>query len=221
MTKIFLFIKNNALSFCLLCTFLITVQDMNAQTVEITPSYGYQFGSKLNYGRSNYLKISDSDQFGLTLGYETFDDTMIELSYTHQSSDVRIRDVIESPNEQRLADLAGDWIMIGGTKYFPKGNIRPFFGGALGLVILSPGNENRDLTNRSFQNETNFAFSFKGGVNIMISDSVGINIQGNLYCPVNWGGFYISGGTGGIGGGASLSSTTIIGGFSGGLVFRI
>ena len=217
MTKIFLFIKNNALSFCLLCTFLITVQDMNAQTVEITPSYGYQFGSKLNYKRSNYLKISDSGQFGLTLGYETFDDTMIELSYTHQSTSVRIRDVFESPNEQRLADLAGDWIMIGGTRYFPNGNIRPFAGGALGLVIISPSNENRDLTNRSYSSETNFAFSFKAGVNIMFSDHIGINIQGNLMCPVNWGGFYV--GTGGAG--ASVSSTTVIGGFSGGLVFRI
>jgi outer membrane protein W len=219
MNNFFSFNKANALSFCMICAFLMTMQDINAQTIEITPSYGYQFGSKLNYGRSNYLKISDSDQFGVTIGYETFDDTMIELSYFHQGSSVKIRDIVESPSEQRLADLAGDWIMVGGTKYFPNGNIRPFAGGALGMVIMTPSNENRNAfpNIRSYSSNTNFAFSFKAGVNIMLSNHVGINIQGNLMCPVNWGGFYI--GTGGAG--ASVSSTTVIGGFSGGLVFRI
>lgn len=198
---------------------LITIPNVNAQTVEITPSYGYQFGSKLNYGRNNYIKASDSDQFGLTLGFETYDDTMIELSYTHQGTTARIRDeyITGSFNEEHLADLAADWIMVGGTRYFPNGKIRPFAGGALGMVIISPSNENRDFTNVSYSNETKFAFSFKGGVNIMLSDHIGINLQGNLMFPVNWGGFYL--GTGG--GGAAVSSTTIIGGVSGGLVFRI
>jgi hypothetical protein len=57
----------------------------------------------------------------------------------------------------------------------------------------------------------------EAGVNIMVSDVVGINLQGNLYLPVNYGGFYF--GTGGIG--VSTGSSQIIGGFSGGLVFRI
>ena len=70
-------------------------------------------------------------------------------------------------------------------------------------------------------NSTEFAFAFKGGVNIMISDMIGINLQGNLMFPVNWGGVYIGGGSGGVSGGVGVSSTTIIGGFSGGLVFRI
>jgi hypothetical protein len=54
----------------------------------------------------------------------------------------------------------------------------------------------------------------------MFSEHVGLNLQGNLMFPVQWGGFYVSGGSGGVSSGASVSSTTIIGGFSGGLVFR-
>ncbi|GGZ91748.1 outer membrane beta-barrel protein [Algibacter mikhailovii] len=190
----------------------------NAQTVEIIPSYGYQFGAKLKYGYNNYLKVQDSDQWGISLGVETFDDTMVELSYVHQGSTIRVRDIpADIPDEERLADVSGDWIMIGGTRYFPNGNIRPFLGAALGIVIVSPSNENREIINRSLSNDTNFAFSFKGGVNIMFSEHVGINIQGNLMFPVNYGGFYV--GTGG--GGAYASSTVIMGGFSGGLVFRI
>jgi hypothetical protein len=200
--------------------FIGTHQISAQKTIEITPSFGYHFGTKLNYG-PNYLKYKDSEQWGITLGFETFDETMVEISYIHQGTSVNIRDVVLSPFEARLADVSGDWIMIGGTKYFPTGKLRPFFGGALGLAIFSPSKENRDIINRSISSETKFAFSFKGGVNIMFSDRVGLNLQGNLMFPVNWGGVYVSGGTGGVGAGVSLGSTTIIGGFSTGLVFRL
>ena len=190
------------------------------QTIEFTPSYGYHFGSKLNYGR-NYIEIDDSDQWGLTIGYETFDNTMIEISYVHMSTSVNLRDEFLSPIKSKLADLSADWIMAGGVQYFPYGRLRPFFGGALGIVIFNPSNENRDITNMSFSSETRFAFSFKGGINIMFSDRIGLNLQGNLMFPVNWGGFYVAAGSGGLSSGVSVSSTTLIGGFSGGLVFRI
>ena len=55
----------------------------------------------------------------------------------------------------------------------------------------------------------------------MFTDKIGLNLQGNLYFPVNWGGVYVGGGPGGVSGGVSASSTTVIGGFSGGLVFKI
>jgi len=208
-----------AFGIAMLITGLIS-QNGLAQTIEITPSYGYQFGSKLGYG-SNYIKIEDGEQYGITLGVEADDDLMIEASYFHFGTELSIRDVFYSPSEQKLSDLSADWILVGGAKYFPAGNLRPFLGGALGMVIFSPSNENREIINRSLSNSTEFAFAFKGGVNIMISDMIGINLQGNLMFPVNWGGVYIGGGSGGISGGVGVSSTTIIGGFSGGLVFRI
>lgn len=199
---------------------LMLALNVSAQRIEITPSYGFHFGTKLDYGR-NYIELADSDQWGITLGFETFDETMVELSYVHQGTELNIRDIVLSPTETRLSDISADWIMVGGTRYFPKDNIRPFAGAALGLVILSPSNENRDLINRSLDSETKFAFSFKGGVNIMFSEKLGLNIQGNLWFPVQWGGVYVGGGPGGVSGGASFSSTTVIGGFSGGLVYRI
>jgi hypothetical protein len=82
-----------------------------AQAIEITPSYGYQFGTKLNYG-PNYIKVTDSDQWGVTLGFETYDDFMIELSYTRQQAEINIRDIIISPFENRMADISADWIMV-------------------------------------------------------------------------------------------------------------
>jgi opacity protein-like surface antigen len=187
-----------------------------AQAVEITPSYGIQFGSKLNYG-VNYIKAKESGQYGLTVGVEALDNVMAEVSWFHQGTEVRMRDIIYSPIESRLADLAMDWIMVGGTTYFPSGNIRPFFGGSLGVVILSPSNENFEIVQRSLSSDTRFAFAFKAGVNIMLTDVIGLNLQGNMFFPVQWGGAYVGAGYGGVG----VSSTILIGGFSGGLVFRL
>lgn len=195
-------------------------QSIHGQNIEITPSYGYHFGSRLNYG-PDYIEIEDSDQYGLTIGFETYDNTFAEISYVRQSTTLSIRDRVISPIESRLSDLAVDWIQVGGTQYFPNGNIRPFLGGGLGVVIFSPKNENRAIFDSMLDTTTKFTFSIKGGVNIMFSERVGLNLQGNLYIPVEWGGVYVGAGTGGISTGISLGATTIIGGFSGGFVFKL
>jgi len=191
-----------------------------SQVIELTPTYGYQFGSKLSYG-SNYLKAKSGDQFGLTLGIEADDDVMVEISYIHHSTELRIRDIIISPIEDRLTDLFADWIMVGVSRYFGDGMVKPFFGGSLGVVFLSNKNVNYDIVNYNIDNNSKFAFSFKGGVNIMFSEVVGFNLQGGLMFPVTWGGVYVGGGSGGGYGGVSVSGTNIIGTVSGGLVFRL
>ena len=186
------------------------------QVIELKPSYGYQFGAKLGYG-PNYLKMKDGSQFGFTLGIETYTGLMAELSYINMSSELRIRDVIYSPFEDRLSDLNVDWFLVGATRYFKEGKVKPFAGASLGLVVVSPKNENRDITIRSLDSSTKFAFSFKAGVNFMFSEVIGLNLQGDLFFPVNWAGVYVGPGGAGI----STGSTVILGGFSGGLIFRI
>ncbi|MGY0393029.1 outer membrane beta-barrel protein [Bizionia sp. KMM 8389] len=204
------------------CFFMLfgTSKSLQAQAIEITPSYGYQFGAKLKYG-GNYIKFDDSDQFGVTVGYETYNGLMLELSYLHHGTDLLIKDFYISPIESRLADLSADWILIGGNRYFGNSDvIKPFFGGNLGLVILGTSNENRELTNRSYS-ETKFAFSFKGGVNFMFNEYIGLNLQANLMMPVEYGGFYVYGGSGGVSTGSEVYSTIALFGFSSGLVFRL
>lgn len=191
----------------------------NAQDIDLSVDYGYQFGTKLNYG-SNYLKAGDGGYLTATVGIETRGDVKAELTYKRMDTELFIKDFVISPNEQRLADLTMDWIQIGATNYFYTGNaITPFFGGTVGVVILSPKNENTAITTRSLNSTTEFAFTFKGGMIIELSDVVGIKIQGDLMFPVSWGGVYVGGGPGGVGGGVTVSSTTIMGGLSGGLVF--
>lgn len=190
------------------------------QAVEITPSFGYQFGTKLNYPLG-YLKFNDGEQYGLTVGYDVEGELVVEVTWIHMDSEMRLRDVDFAPIETRLADVTADWIQFGVNKYLQDDSVKPFLGGGLGFTIFSPSNENFNLVNRALSNTTKFSFFFKGGVNLMISEVVGINLQGNLLFPVEWGGVYVGGGTGGVSGGASVSTTTVIGGFSGGLIFRL
>ena len=191
-----------------------------AQSIEITPSYGYQLGTKLSYG-SNFIKMDAGSQFGIVLGIETMNDLIAEITYIRQSADLSIRDLVVSPQESFLADLNADWIQVGAINYFSDDLVQPYAGGGLGVVIYSPQNENFDILTRPLDNQTVFSFHFKGGVNIMFSDVVGINLQAALLLPVNWGGIFVGAGPGGPSGGVSISSTTINGAFSGGLVFRL
>jgi len=193
---------------------------ITAQKIEITPSYGYQFGSKLNYG-PNYIQIDDSDQYGVTLGYEMDADLMGEITYIHHGTQLNINDVVVTNGAERLADLNADWVLIGASKYFKTDKVKPFAGGGLGLVFIAPKNENLSLINRGLDNQTKFTFAFKTGANIMFSEKVGLNLQFNLLLPIEWGGFYAAGGTGGFSSGVGVQSTTVIAGFSGGLVFRL
>ena len=185
------------------------------QGIEITPSYGYQFGAKVNYG-PNYLKMNSSDQFRITVGVETYSGLMAEFSYINMSTELRLKDFIYAPFETKISDLSADWFLIGATRYLKDGKVKPFVGGNLGLVVVSPKNENLNIIN-NLSSTTRFAFSFKAGVNIMFTDVIGLNLQGDLFFPVNWAGIYVGPGGANI----STGSTVILGGFSGGLVFKL
>ena len=191
-----------------------------SQAIEITPTYGYQFGAKLNYG-SNYLKAKDSGMFGVSLGYEVRPDYMVEVSYFNMGTELRIRDRIASPTESRLSDLNIDWFMLGGTRYFGNDKVKPFFGGQIGFSVSSPKNVDRDIAPNGLDSATKFSMGAKGGVVVMFSERVGLILQGHLLFPIQWGGFYVGAGTGGISTGVNTGTTIVMGGLSGGLVFRL
>ena len=190
-----------------------------SQTLEISTFYGNQFGSELGYG-PNYIKIDNSDEFGISMGFEASNDIVAELTYIHHGTQLLIRDASIGPQEERFADLNADWIMVGASRYFKDGKVQPYAGGSLGVVLLSPSNENGAITNRRLDFRSKFAFGLKGGIAIMMSSAIGLKLQGNLLFPVEWGGVYIGAGPAGVSRGAGASSTTVIAGFSGGLVFR-
>ena len=206
--------KSFALKFLFLFTIALSTCTIQGQALELTAAYGYQFGSKSSYGFNNYVKYNEGDQFSINIGVDTFKGIMAELTYTHQSSEIILKENIGGTT--RITDLNADWIMIGATKYISKEKIRPFLGTSIGLAFFNPNNENSDEINGEIETKTYLAFSAKAGFNIMFTEQIGLNIQGNFMIPVQWGGLYL--GTGGLG--VSGSSNILIGGLSGGLVYR-
>ncbi|MGB5203904.1 MAG: hypothetical protein WBN63_06910 [Eudoraea sp.] len=189
----------------------------NAQDIDLSLDYGYQLGTKLNYG-SNYLKASDGGFFRGIAGFEVGYGTMLELTYMKMNTELLIRDILISPSEDRLSDLSMDWIHIGSSRYFDSSSdLTPFFGLSAGVTIFTPKNENLAITTRDLASTTEFSFALKGGVIFNLSDVIGIKIQGDLMFPVSWGGLYVNG----FGGAVYASGTTVMGAFSGGLVFSL
>lgn len=199
---------------------LAALHSADAQTIEISPSYGYQFGTKLDYPLG-YIKLKDSDFLGVTLGYGLSPRFMIEFGYVNMGTELLIRDRDFSPLENRLSDISLDILQIGGKRYLKGGKVQPYLGGALGLAIFSPKNENRDLIDFNLASSTRFSLSFKAGVLLNLSERVGIKFQGDLFVPVEWGGIYVGGGSGGVSSGVNLGGSTVIVGINGGLVFKL
>ncbi|OZV69956.1 outer membrane beta-barrel protein [Winogradskyella aurantia] len=190
----------------------------SAQAIEITPSYGYQFGTRIDYVFSS-VRAEPSGQWGIAGGIEFRPGYVAKLSYVSMGTEFTGRDVDFTNNRNvRISDLQTDWFLLGIQKYLKDGKVKPFVGSGLGIAVVTPKNINRnEFPNLNLSSNTYFAFNFEAGVNIMFTDAIGLNLQGNLYFPVNYGGFYV--GTGGAG--VTTGSTQIVGGFSGGLVFRI
>ncbi|KAB1070353.1 porin family protein [Tamlana haliotis] len=186
---------------------LIPMQKALAQNFEITASYGAQFGAKLNFP-DGYLKVENSGQLGVSLGMEIRPNVVGEISYFRHESE--LRDVYYNrPNLNTSSDLNMDWLLLGANHYFGKSQIiKPFLGGGLGVVFVSPEYD---------ENSTRFTFFFKGGANFMLTDRFGLNVQGNLFLPIQYEGFYI--GTGGSG--VSTQSTIALAGISAGIVFKL
>lgn len=193
------------------------VYKAEAQRVDISLDYGYQMGTKLNYGSSNYVKATDGGFFRGIVGFELASETMLELTYMKMNSDLLVRDFFISPSEERLADLSMDWIHLGSNRYFDTGgDITPFLGLSAGVTIFTPKNENFDIVDRSLNSSTEFSFLIKGGAIFNVSDVVGIKFQADLMFPVSWGGYYY-----GYGGAFYSGGTTVMGAISGGLVFTL
>lgn len=62
-----------------------------AQKVEITPQYGYQVGAKYYY-YGGYVKMTDSDQYGITVNLDVGNDIEAEFFWAQQNASIRTED---------------------------------------------------------------------------------------------------------------------------------
>ena len=191
-----------------------------SQNIELTGLYGYQFGSRIDYF-GGYMKIKEGSGFGVGAGYNTGSNYILQLNYYRNTADVRLRDITFSPNETKIATTNLDWFSIGGTRTSGDGPVYGFAGAALGILVTTPTDINRDVLQRNIGSSTNFYFEFKLGGTAMFNKHIGFRAQAIFQCPIDYAGVYFGYGTGGPSSGVSFSSTVVIFSLQGGFVFTL
>lgn len=207
--------------------FLIAVSTtLMAQDLRLNTYGGLVFDDRVDsyFSNSSYYDgtIKGGFRGGVGLEYHIPRKAAIEIQYLRQETNAptRYQDGGIFSGSVQLTDfnLAVNWIMINGTKYFPVNEtIEPFAGAGFGMGIF--GIDNPDNGRKS--NGTKLAWNVRGGTNIWFLEHVAIRVQASLFSAVQsvGGGLYF--GTGGSGAGLSSYSSMFQLGFDGGLIFRI
>lgn len=149
--------------------------------VFVAPLGGYSFGaSEFNIkssGVGNFvkdeegeLKVSESAHYGVMLGFTTNDPGDIYLIYSHQSTELRTSSNF-SPTP--ITDLDLDYLHLGGSLYFPNGNLKPYVTASVGLTSMRPGGD--------YSNETRFSMGFGAGIEYQLTESFSMFVDGRGY----------------------------------------
>lgn len=142
-----------------------------AQSVEITPTFGYVFGGDLdnvsNGDEDGELNIEDSEEFGLTADFMTREGWGLELLWMKQSSN------IEGPSDffQDSPGASVSTFHIGGIYQFRRGtSIQPFVVGTMGASQLDSGGRTHN----------GFSYAGGGGAKFYFGDHFGIRVEGSM-----------------------------------------
>jgi outer membrane protein with beta-barrel domain len=164
-----------------------TAGPVRAQAFEITPYWGYRLGGDFSDFSTNgvdNLEIKDGDAWGLILTLNVRPDAQIEFQYSQQSSTLQGNGGLFTPANSDLFDLNVEEWLIGGsyTAGRPANPARGFIGFSLGVTNFEPQTS-------AFEGDSEFAFSFYGGVKVALAKHVGLRFQGQ------WVSTYVGSGT--------------------------
>jgi opacity protein-like surface antigen len=209
----------------LIALFIFSSTILMAQDLRVNTYAGYIFKDKVDsyYSSTSYFNgtIQDGLRWGLGVEYHIPDRGAIEIQYLRQDTnapttylDEGIFNQIQNTN----FDVAINWVMLNGTRYFQiNETVEPFAGAGAGMGIFSVNNPDNGNSNSA----TKFSWQIRGGSNFWLADNIALRLQASLISATQaiGGGLYF--GTGGVGGGLSSYSTLYQFGLEGGLVFRI
>lgn len=185
----------------------------NAQNIRLNVFTGYTYqdafpisGTYYGYTYSEAV-VKDGQHIGGSIEFDIRPNKAIELLYQNQKTEGYISG--SGISDFGPYDVNIHYIMLGGLGRLPFSKAVSGYGGFnLGCAWMTGDNE-----------ATKFAWGGKLGLQINLSESVGIKAGAQLLSPVQGvgGGFYF--GTGGASAGVSTYSSVYQFGFTGGLVF--
>ncbi|QQX81213.1 porin family protein [Shewanella sp. KX20019] len=130
-----------------------------AAEVYVAPFGGYSFGASdfdiySTQGEdSGTVKVSESENYGVMLGFTTKDPGNVYLLYSHQSTDLRASGNF---SQDVITKMDVDYFHIGGSLYFPMQDIKPYVTTSLGLTQMRPSG--------GYSNETRFSVALGAGI---------------------------------------------------------
>lgn len=193
--------------------FSLTIS-MNAQGIEITPQFGYQINSKLNFNRGD-IKIPGSSQFGITGSVNIGRGMAAEFSWAQQNSELNVSHVDGPVNNGNWGDLKINHYQFGAVQHFGNDeDLRPFFGVSGGWSTFNPENNNQDQSVPYLSSYSTFTFGLSGGIKYMFTNHIGLRVQSQLLLPI-YGSTYYYGYPSYYG----YSKVAAMLNFSGGLIF--
>ncbi len=195
--------------------FLTLTISLKSQTIEITPQTNYTIGGKI-YSRFGELNISDSESYGLSVNIISQPNVSFQVEYFYQPTIGEYRDYFAPAEFNQNSDLRISWLQLGVRRRFEiQEKVVPFGGASIGLT-----NFDLDSTPTSYD-EWTLSFALQAGVNVYLSQILGLRFHGRILTPIQFEGFGFYAGTGGAAVGASAGSHFIQGDFGVGLVIRL
>jgi hypothetical protein len=165
-----------------------------APRVTLAPMAGVQVGGRVDTVIGT-LNVDPGGTYGLAVDVRVLRSSAAELSYTYQATSL----TLEQPfaRDLTLFDLSVHHVQLAFVQDLYPGRLRPFVGIGLGLAVFSPHIAR-------LPDEVQFAFHAQLGLNIQITEALGIRVLGRVISTFfqSDSGVFCSVGTGG--GGCSL-----------------
>jgi len=187
--------------------------------LHVYTTYAFDDNVDSYYSTTSYFegKIKGGFEYGGGLEYMLHPAYGIEFTYLRLDSKAPIT---YYDNGTRFAefDLASNYLLLGANRYLvinPK--LEPYAGLQAGMVIFNVENPETGNTGSAVK----FSWALRAGLNIWVTEKIGIKMQAGLLSAVQsvGGGLYF--GTGGAGAGVTGYSTFYQWNLGGGLVFNL
>ncbi len=162
---------------CTLLALGLAVVPASAQTVELTPFVGYQFGGSFDqdYEDDDFdffddVDVEESESYGLMLNLGLTRSLQFELLYSRQETNLEEDSFLGAD----LDDVEIEYFHGGVLWQWGDGQVHPY-------VVASAGGTRFTLADGD---DTRFSVGLGGGVKVMFNNHVGLRLDGRFYSTV-------------------------------------
>jgi opacity protein-like surface antigen len=147
-----------------------------ASDFEITPFAGYTWGGGFtDTTTGDKLTANENSNYGIMLDFKQTDESQIELYFSRQATRLE-SNASGFYAGTPLFDLNIDYYHIGGTALVGEGEgkVKPFVVGTIGATYMAPKGAGYDSV-------TKFSLGLGGGAKILITDHIGLRLEGRWF----------------------------------------